>query len=101
MKALKEFFNKVMNHLETRKRFVDHVGNFILRSIYMVDHFRGKLMSQEMDRHDGVCRETIRNLNVAQSDIDVVNDALEVNAEVLPLLNAKLLGFSSHDPARG
>lgn len=44
--------------------------------------------------------EMIRNLNVAQSDVDVANDALEVNAEVLPSLHAKLLGFNSRDPVR-
>lgn len=101
MEALKECFNKVMNCLKTHKRFIDHVENFILLSIYMVDHCRGKLMSQEMKQCDGVCRETILNLNMAQSDVDEANDALEVNAEALPSLSAKLLGFSSHDPVRG
>lgn len=57
MEALKEHFNKVMNYLETCKRFVDHVGNSICQIIYMVDRYRGELMSREMDRSDRVCRE--------------------------------------------
>jgi len=100
IEALKERFNKVMNPLETRKRFVDHVGNSIRQSIYMVDHCRGELMSREMDQRDGVCKEMIHNLNVAQLDVDAVNDALKVNAKVMPSLRAELLSFSSHDPTR-
>lgn len=45
MEALKECFNKVMNHLESRKRFIDNVGNSICWTIYMVDRCRGELMS--------------------------------------------------------
>lgn len=60
----------------------------------------GELMSQEMDQCDGVSREAIYNLNAAQSNVNVVSNVLKVNAEVLPLLHAKLLGFSSLDSAR-
>lgn len=49
MEALKEHFNKIMNRLESCKRFVDHVGNSIRRTIYMVDRSRGELMSLEID----------------------------------------------------
>lgn len=100
MEALKERFNKVMNRIETCKKFIDHVGNSIRQTIYMVDHCRSELMSWEINLHNGISREAIYNMNTAQSDVDEVNDALEVNAEVLPLLRVKLLGFSSHDPTR-
>lgn len=45
MEVLKECFSKVMNHLESRKRFIDHVSNSICWTIYIVDHCRGELMS--------------------------------------------------------
>lgn len=101
MEALKERFNKVMNRMETRKRFVDQVGNSIHRTIYMMDRCKGELMSRENNQRDGISRGVIHNLNVAQSDVNAVNNALEVNAEVLPSLHAKLLGFSSLDSAKG
>lgn len=100
MKVLNERFNKVMNHQKSCKRFVDHVDNSFCRTIYMVDHYRGELMSQEIDWCDEVSRETIYNLNAALSDVNAVNDALEVNAEVLSSLCTKLLVFSSPDTAR-
>lgn len=100
MDVLKERFNKVMNRLETCKRFVNHVENSIRWTIYMVDHCRGELMSWEIDQCNGISRGAIYNLKLAQSDVDTVNDAVEVNAEVLSSLHAKLLSFSSHDPAR-
>lgn len=45
IEALKECFNKVINHLETHKRFFDHVGNSIRQTINMVDRCKGELMS--------------------------------------------------------
>lgn len=41
-----------------------------------------------MDRRDGVSREAIYNLNTTKSNVNAVNDAVEVNVEVLPLLHA-------------
>lgn len=66
----------------------------------MVDRCRGELMSREINQYKGVWREIIHNLNAAQSDVNVANNALEVNAEVLLSLHAKLLGFSSPEAAR-
>lgn len=71
-----------MNHLESRKRFIDHVGNSICHTIYMVDRCRGELMSRVSDQCNGVSRETIYNLNMTQSEVDVANDALEGNVEI-------------------
>lgn len=65
MEALKEHVNKVMNHLKTFKRLVDHVGNYIRRTIYLVDHYKGELMSRENDRRDEISRGAIYNLKSA------------------------------------
>lgn len=45
IEALKECYNKVMNLLESCKRFVDLMGNSIRRTIHVVDRYRGELMS--------------------------------------------------------
>lgn len=76
IEALKERFKKVMNHLKTRKRFVDHVGNSIHRTIYMVDRCKGELMSQKIGQCNEISRDAIYNLKAVQSDVDAANNAL-------------------------
>lgn len=77
MEALKECYNKVMNCLESRKRFVNHINNSIYHTIYLVDRCKDELMSQASSQHSGVSYEAIYNLNMAQSDVDEVYAALE------------------------
>lgn len=54
MEALKECYSKVMNRLESHKRFVGHMSYSICRTIYVVDRCRGELMSRASDWLSGV-----------------------------------------------